>query len=155
MPTTPKRTLIGDAVVTKLQGINGAPTFNFTAKRVEKGVWVDDKTTALPGVEVFLGITTPDETRGREEVESSTTVTAVGWLNREKGKDLGDELEKFAQDILTAVLTDETLGLAASGIWDVVPTTIEKDNLLDDSLTGPCACLVEFEVKHENDRLAF
>ena len=155
MPDAPVRTQIADAFVTKLEAVDGAPTFNFKIEKVQKGTWVDDQTSALPAAEVFLGITTPDESRGREEVESVTTMSVVGWLNRAAGKDLGDELEKLAQDILTGILTDETLGLAAIGVWDVLPTSIEKDNLLDDSLTGPCACLVEFEVKHENDRTAF
>lgn len=154
MPDVPKRTRIADAFVTKAKAI-ATPASNFTIKRVEKGVWVFEQISDLPGVEIFLGVTTPDETRQRESAESSTTVTAVGWLNREKGKDLGDELEKLAQDIITAMLTDETLGLEAFGVWDVVVTGIEKDNLLDEDLTGPCACLVEFEVKHENDRTAF
>lgn len=144
-----------DAIVAAVTAIDGAPTYNFTVRRVEKGTWVFEQTSDLPGIEVFLGITSPDETRGREEVESSTTVSVVGWLNRAEGEDLGDELEKFLQDIITAILADETLGLEDDGVWDVTPTSLEKDNLLDDDLTGPCACLAEFEVKHQNDRLAF
>lgn len=154
MPSTPKRTLIARAFVTALESI-AAPTHNFTMDTVKIGTWVFDDTSALPGAEVFLGITSPDETRGREEVESSTTVSVVGWLNRAADVELEEELEKFLQDILNVILADETLGLADEGVWDVVPSSLEKDNLLDENLTGPCACLAEFEVKHQNDRLAF
>ena len=154
MPDTPKRTLIARAFVAALEAI-ATPTYNFTMDTVKVGTWVFEDTTALPGAEVFLGLTNPDETRGRDEVESSTTVSVVGWLNREAGVELEEELEKLLQDILNAILDDETLGLGDAGVWDVTPTSLEKDNLLDENLTGPCACLAEFEVKHQNDRLAF
>ena len=154
MPDTPKRTLIARAFVTALEAI-ATPAFNFDMDTVKVGTWVFDDTTSLPGAEVFLGLTNPDETRGREELESSTTVSVAGWLNRQAGVELEEELEKFLQDIVNAILADETLGLADAGVWDVTPTSMEKDNLLDENLACPAACLVEFEVKHQNDRLAF
>ena len=155
MPTTPKRTLIADAVVTAIEGISAGPLYNFTIDTVKKGTWVFEDTSALPAAEVFIGVTNVDATRQRESQESTTEIFVAGWLPRTAGTKDDDELEKWAQDIITAVLAAEDLGLSDDGVWSIIVTTIEKDNLLDANLSGPCACLVEFAVQHENDRAAF